>query len=113
MSTCLEYIVVVANTEFQFELFQIMQKVNLELIQLFPNPHSPNDLDEGYSGEYKSSRFRVDSIGGHGSRLTVRDYRATVDNGVYRCFAERYDSDREGEERSAGKGCTTERKWVV
>ena len=86
-----------------------MQKVNLELIQLFPNPHSPNDLDEGYSGEYKSSRFRVDSIGGHGSRLTVRDYRATVDNGVYRCFAERYDSDRDGEERSAGKGCTLQR----
>ena len=54
-----------------------------------------NLKSDGYSGEHKSSRFRVDSIGGHGSRLIVKDYRATVDNGVYRCFAERYDDDRE------------------
>ena len=73
---------------------------------------SRHDLDDGYRGEYKSSRFRVDSIGGHGSRLTVRDYRATLDNGVYRCFAERYDSDRDGERGEIySKGCT-ESTWV-
>ncbi len=57
---------------------------------MFSRPH---DLRSGYSGEYRSSRFRVDSIGAHGSRLIVRDYRATVDNGVYRCFTSRYDSE--------------------
>ena len=35
----------------------------------------------------------MDSIGAHGSRLIVKDYRSSVDNGVYRCFTTRYDGD--------------------
>ena len=44
---------------------------------------------------FQAINFSIES----GPRLTVKDYRATLDNGVYRCFAERYDPDREDSAR--------------